>query len=368
MPKDQDLPPGSKRRDFIPCDSVDSLILQRTPGFEDYLFFHNVLDKFCWMLKLHYAGRETVKRKQYRIDTLFQRFLVANRVGLDKIRKCQTQPHDKQKLEYHLTKGWHNELVRSDPLHLDYLHIGTVLNGWGGPGSGGLAAWNIVQSYYAVFEFTSCIATSISRDLDTRGHKKVAKHFNNHTIGAARERIVFYPFGLTSSTPLTDVPQHPGFSQYHYASYPREPGKSIADLDDEVTRAFAVLRGGSKASIVDLLYELRLWANYTGVQSLLKLADGGYQQFLMRNLATIIYFMGGLAELAVIAAVGETKFLGILKRFSLDYIDRHERFARNKYLIPSYIRLRSYKHLGILDGAIEFVIPESSDPVQFIDV
>ena len=109
-------------------------------------------------------------------------------------------------------------------------------------------------------------------------------------------------------------------------------------------------------------------ANYTGVQSLMKLTDGGYQKFLMRNIAMLVFFVGGMAEFAAISALGESKYLGILKRFSLDYIDKHERFARNKFLVPFYIRLRSYKHLGLIDGSIDFIIPESIDPVRFIEV
>ena len=73
-----------------------------------------------------------------------------------------------------------------------------------------------------------------------------------------------------------------------------------------------------------------------------------------------------MAELAAVFAVGEKEYLGALKRFSVDYIDRHEAFARNKHLIPPYIRLRSYKHLGLISAPIDFSIPASGDTVQFI--
>jgi len=329
----EDRPEYNKREDFITFDSVDSLVLEKTPDFLDYLFFHNVLDKFCWILKLHYADRETVKKKKYRIDTLFQRFIVKNKISVEKIVKCLSKNVEEVKLEYHLTKGWHNELVRSDPLHPDFLNIGTQVGKWGVPGSGGLIAWNIIQSYYAVFEYLSCFGSAIKPSLDTRGHKKVAREFSNHLIGRGKNRIIFYPFNLTSSASEKDIPDHPKFCQYHYASYPREPGRGIYDLEHEIIKALILLADKGKSSFLDLLYELRLWANYTGLQSLLKLSDGGYQQFLSRNLATIVYFSGGLAELAVMTILGKTKYLSILKRFSLDYIDKHERFARNKFLI-----------------------------------
>lgn len=356
------------RRDFVPYDSVDSLVLDEIPDFLDYLFFHNVIDKLCWVTKLHYADRTTVKKKRYRLDTLFQRFVVANKIKREKALKCLSNTQDEEKISFHLMKGWHNELVRSVPLHPDSLLIGTMLNRWDGPGSGGMAAWNIIQSYYAFFEFVSCIGVLADPGLDTRGHKKVSRYYNNHLSGAGNGRVLFYPFTVTSSNSSSVFPEHPDFCKYHYASYPREMGRGITEIEEELPKAYKLLNDDSVTSVVDLLYELRLWANYTGIQSLLKLSDGGYLQFLMRNLATIIYFMAGMAEMASLFAVGEANYLGTLKRFSMDYIDKHERFARNKYLIPAYIRLRSYKHLGLINAPIDFIIPASGDTVEFISV
>lgn len=358
----------AERRDFISEDSIDSWVLEKAPDFLDYLFFHNVIDKFCWILKLHYSDRETVKKKKYRIDTLFQRFMLSNKISQENMIKCFSNNAEPGQLEHHLSKGWHNELVRSDPLHPDFLNIGTQIGKWGVPGSGGFAAWNIIQSYYAVFEFMCCYSSAINPSLDTRGHKKVAREFSNQNIGKGKGRLIFYPFLLTSSTKEKDLPSHPDFCQYHYASYPREHGRGICELEYEVQKALALINDRGKSSFLDLLYELRLWANYTGVQSLLKLSDGGYQQFISRNLATIVYFSGGIAELSVLSALGESTYLGMLKRFSSDYIDKHERFAINRFLIPAFIRLRSYKHLGLINGCINFIMPETSDPVQFIEI
>ena len=367
-PTNRNNPPSSRnaRMKFVTLDSIDSVILDEMPDFLDYLFFHNIIDKLCWVAKLHYNDRETVKKRRHRLDVSFQKFVVQNKIGQPKARRCLSSSPDKNKLAFHLMKGWHNELVRSMPLHPDSLTIGTSLSRWDGPGSGGLAAWNIIQSYYAFFEFVCCLGTTINPSLDTRGHKKVSRFFNNQLVGAASGRILFYPFNVTSSHAGMSFPVHPEFCEYHYAAYPRERGKGIYDLEKELPLAYGVLNNDPVASVVDLMYELRLWANYTGVASLLKLSDGGYLRFLMKNLATIIYFFGGMGELAAIFAVGEAEYLGTLKRFSLDYIDRHEAFARNKYLIPPYIRLRSYKHLGLISSPIDFIIPESGDTVQFI--
>lgn len=356
-----------ERRDFIPLDSVDSLVLDRDPSFENYLFFHNLLDKFCWIAKLHYGDRDTVKRKKHRLDTLFQGMLRSGAFSLEKAAKSVSKDATEVQLRYHLTKGWLNELVRSHPLHPDYLLIGTSVGQWSTPGAGGFASWNIIQSYYAFFEYLATICVGIDPTLKANGHKVVSKFFNNHGIGKAGGRIIFYPFTLLDTT--TEFPEHPKHCGFHYATYPREVGRSIGELEHEMTRAFALIskqNKGTRTSFVDVFYELRLWANYTGVQSIITLSDGGYQKFLSRNLATIVFLMGGIAELAYISRFGVGSYLGALKRFSLDYIDKHESFARNKFLIPTYVRLRILKHFGIVRTDLDFLIPQPVDPVIFL--
>ena len=144
-------PSYKKKDDFITLDSVDSLVLERAPDFLDYLFFHNLLDKYCFALKAHYSDRETVRKRRYRLDLVFQNYLLRNAICAPRRGPGTSSSAIESKVEFNLTKGWHNELVRGDPLLPDYLKIGVQLSGWRGPGTGGLAAWNVIQSYYAYF-------------------------------------------------------------------------------------------------------------------------------------------------------------------------------------------------------------------------
>lgn len=360
-------PDYRKKEDFITIDSVDSIVLKQTPDFLDYLFFHNLLDKYCFALKAHYSDRETVKKRRYRLDLVFQNYLVRNAIRCPQQAPSRKwRPHE-SRVEFNLSKGWHNELVRSDPLLIDYLKVGVQLSDWKGPGTGGFAAWNIIQSYYAVFEYFSALAATFSPMLKINGHKKLARHFNSQVLGLASKSVLFYPFSLSNHTKRNQIPTHPKHTEFHYASYPRIPGRNITDIDYELVKGFQFIASGNRqASILDLLYEFRLWANYTGVRSILKLTDGGYLGFLMKNLGTLVFFAGGLAELAAIRALGEDHFLAILRRFQRDYIDNNERFSRNRFLIPAFVRLRAYKHTGIIRHDINFIIPDLEDPIQFI--
>ncbi|MCR9096077.1 MAG: hypothetical protein NXI30_17775 [bacterium] len=362
----RDDPKFDCREDFITSDSVDSFVLEKSPDFLDYLFFHNVLDKFCFALKAHYSDRETVKKRRYRLDLVFQNYLLENQVKLSKRKGGKASREQVERIEFFLTKAWHNELVRGDPLLPDYLRIGVQLSGFSGPGSGGIAAWNIVQSYYAVFEFVGVLAAVHASDLKVDGHKKLARNFNSQLAGLSKT-VLFYPFTLNSKSDLTKLPQHPKHTTFHYASYPREAGTLVSDLDNQIVKAFQLLDRTRRTSFLDFLYEFRLWANYTGVRSLLRLADGGYVGFLMKNLATIVFFAGGIAEISAIQQIGQAQYLRILRSFQEDYIDQNERFAANRYLIPAYIRLRSYKHLGLISNSISFVRADIEDPVQFVE-
>lgn len=362
-----DRPEYKTRRDFIPADSVDALVLEQDPTFEQYLFFHNLLDKLCWCAKLHYSDRDTVKRKRYRLDVLFQNVLAREGVTLEKAKKIVDPKTTEAKLEYHITKGWLNELVRSHPLHPDYLAIGTNLGQWSTPGAGGFVSWNIIQSYYAFYEYLAALSIAVDSTAKADGHKVVARALNNNIVGKASGRLIFYPFNLTNTT--SKFPEHPKHCNFHYATYPREVGRGIDELEYELVQAYKLLSAGNrgtKTSAFDLFYELRLWANYTGVQSIITLSDGGYQKFLSRNLATLVFLAGGMAELAYIASFGSASYLGMLKRFSSSYIDRHESFARNKFLIPSYIRLRILRHVGLFGSSIDFIIPQPVDPVVLL--
>ena len=373
MNRSADVRRYNSRLDFISKNSVDDFVLSQNPDFSDYLYFHNVIDKFCWLIRLHYGDRETVKGKSYRLDILFQQFLLKNNLKESKACECLSPKISLDSLYYYLSRGWLNELVRNTPLLPDMFEFGTNLKNWSGPGSDGLVVWNVIQSYYAIYEYLSLIVDAvIGLKSTSRGHKAIIKNFDNHVVGKTKDQILFYPFTLQAKTPSSYIPRHPDFCKFQYARYPRETEKNIYDLEQEVQEAFKFIEKekgpqNPKCSILGLLYELRIWANDIGVSTLMQLSDGGYQTFLMRNLGAVAFFSGGMAELAFISKVGASKYLECLSGFSSHYIDKHEQFARHKYLLPPYIRLRCYKHLGIIDQSIDFILPPSLDPVQFID-
>jgi hypothetical protein len=62
-------------------------------------------------------------------------------------------------------------------------------------------------------------------------------------------------------------------------------------------------------TLFDFLHDFRVWANYLDIDNMLSLWGQGYKAFLDQNLAAILFFIGGIAELCVVAALGEDAYL-----------------------------------------------------------
>ena len=264
------------RRDFIPLDSVDSLVLERDPTFEHYLFFHNLLDKICWCAKLHYSDRETVKRKRYRLDTLFQNVLRTEATSLDKAKACIHSNADAERLEYHITKGWLNELVRSHPLHPDYLFIGTNLGQWSTPGAGGFASWNIIQSYYSFYEYIAAVCAALDPAAKADGRNVRGPIFQQSRYrqrGRPSGLLPVYAYKLDKKLPHPSAPLQLPLRHVPTGSGPIDHGTGAGTRSS--LQVAQLGKPWHKDLVFDLFYALRLWSNYTGVQSVMALSDGG---------------------------------------------------------------------------------------------
>lgn len=63
------------------------------------------------------------------------------------------------------------------------------------------------------------------------------------------------------------------------------------------------------------MHDLRIWANYLEIDNLLSLWSPGYRAFLDQNLATVLFFLGGIAELCFIASFGSREYERLLQEF-----------------------------------------------------
>lgn len=348
--------------DFNPSSYYDYC-----PELIDYHPFHDFVDRYCWLIKLFYTDKKDIQKRKYRLDILFQNFLIKNKFSLQKLSKKLPAGGNKDKVIFHLQKGWYNELSRSLPLNAEYLTIGTSVKGSVADATS--VSWNITQTYYSIYEYTNSMAFLDNKVIDTREHRKPTKIFTNGTLGKLKNNIIFYPFFLSSHN--TSPIKYPKHSNFEYASYPRDKSKQLQDVNKDVVKVLKSLskdNNGSPACLVDFLYEFRVWSNYTGVETIIKLRNGHLLEYLYKNLGILNFFVGGMSELSVMAKIGEEEYLKVLNNFANDYVLKQPQFKEHILLIPIFIRHRIYKHLGIISADIPFLSSMYSDPIVMLDL
>jgi hypothetical protein len=266
---------------------------------------------------------------------------------------------------FHLKKGWYNELVRSLPLDVEYLNIGTNI-----PGNipdATSVSWNITQTYYSVYEYINSINFCTTDKLNTVQHRKPSKYFNANVIDGLKRSAMGYPFTLTSEKNLGI--KYPKHIKFEYARYPRNSSQSIQEVTKDVTKMLKKikLKQDSRASLIDFLYDFRVWANYTGIETIVKLENGFLLNYLYKNLGIINFFIAGSSELCALRRLGEDKYLEELRLFSEQYILKQSQYTKKIHLVPVFVRHRIYKHLGLIKGEMSFLFL-NADPINFVDL
>jgi hypothetical protein len=347
--------------DFNPSSYYDFC-----PEIMEYHLFHDFIDRYCWLIKLFYIDKEDIKKKKYRLDVLFQNFLVKNNFSIEKLTETVAEGNgNNDKVVFHLQKGWYNELVRSIPLNESYLQIGTKVKGSVADATS--VSWNITQTYYSIYEYTNSLDYLFSKTIDTKQHRKPTNIFNNSVLNKLKKDVLFYPFSLSSKN--VGPRKYPKHMDFGYASYPRDTSKNIQDVNKDVIKALKLLskeNKGRPVCLVDFLYEFRVWANYTGMQTITKLENGYLLDYLYKNLGILNFFVGGMSELSALAKLGEKEYLKVFNTFVDDYVLKQPHFEENLLLVPIFIRHRIYYHLGILTSIPPFLSSIYKDPVKLV--
>jgi hypothetical protein len=345
------------------------------PELSEYLRFHDAIDRFIWLFRLRYAPRETLRDKKYRLDVLFQLFIKENAINLEKIaRKLVGKEHSKHRFLYFLIQGWYNELATAYPFVEDPMNLSTHLSHCDAQSKVDLfPSWQIIKSYYSVYAFYNAFVFTNNKNLSTYQHRKSTNHFNVSLLKKFSQNILFYPFNL--SYPLTGSPkslrrgERPEWN-FKYAHFPRHPDKDIYDIEMEFIRDLRRVRKELKqqapVSIIDLLYSFRVWSNYVGHKTIVKLRSGGLLLFLERNLFSTVFLSAGLCELVALGFLGEKLYLQSFRRFHNDFIVDRDELYMNWSFIPQVVRLNIYKHLGLITKLPKDVKPPNLSGVTLI--
>lgn len=343
-------------------------------SIEDYIKYHNAIDRFVWTLRLRYAEKATIKSKRYRIDNLFQRYIYENRINKKRLYSLVGKENSEKDFTYFLKQGWYNELATTYPFAKNAFDIGTYFE----PNKQSLEtelfpSWYIIKSYYTAYSFYNALVFTNVNNLDTFKHRKPTNHFNNTLLKKFSNRLFFYPFNLSEPL-LEEIEALRKVKRrewdFQYSRYPRNYNKTFYDIEIDLMSDFQnakkKLNTNHRIAIIDLLYLFRIWANYIGNDTALVLrANSGLIHFLHINLYTINFFMAGFCEMMAISFLGEDNFIFEFNQFYQNFIMPRQELLDNWYNIALIIRLRIYEHLDILSTFPEDCFPPNRDKLKF---
>jgi hypothetical protein len=372
----------------------------------DYMFYHNSLDEFIWLIKLAYSPADIIKRRKYSINVLFQHYII-NTINFRKATKEISSPkaNNPAKFVYYLKQGWYNELAASYPNNRLQDDIGTNIlltedvASWQAEL---FPSWAITKTYYSIYAYYNSLLFTNTKDCNTYRHRNPTNHFNNVLLSKFSKIILKYPFNIIATDEEHPLEKFRSFERkewkYKYASYPREldydkkhiamktnldtaspeeikkvvkiikesyisPPPTFYDVENQyyrnLHRVRATLKCKSPVNIIDLMYLFRTWANYTGSDTYIDLQKGGYLRYLQKNLYTLNYFIAGLSEIVAIAFLGEDQFVEVFNEFYNSFIITREELLSKWYFIPIINRIRIYRHLNLLSSfTVEHTQPQ----------
>lgn len=223
-------------------------------------------------------------------------------------------------------------------------------------------SWRIVSAYYAIYFFLRSVTVQKEPNVNIQRHNATINAVKHNVIPSLASNIWRFPFDIVWTPGVkvfkreTVVAQLPHL-RYKYAQHPREPNRSPIESFEFIRGYF---RRRSKAwnspttyNLIDLLRELRIWANYIDINNLINLWGPGYRAFLDQNLSTLLFFLGGVGELGFVAVRGEGEYLGQLQWFYDQFVCANPELENAFGRSPLFHRMRIYRELGLIHGEIK---------------
>ena len=335
----------------------------------DYNRWHTVLDEFCWLLKVTYTPPPELKRKQFRLDVIFANYLRETIGGMEGIASALgSKPTNDVAVTEDLRRGWYNELAFAMPLRESLIGLSfrdIVRNQDISNSRFVFPSWRIVSAYYALYFFLRSVTLQKEPNVNLQRHNSTIKDFKHNVVPVVESNIWSFPFDIAWTPGIkvfkrkTVVAQLPHLS-YKYAQHPREPNRSPIESFEFIRGYFRqrakARKNPATYNLIDLLRELRVWANYIDIDNLINLWGPGYRTFLDQNLSTLLFFLAGVGELGFRAVRGERKYLVQMQSFYDQFVcSNHEvenAFSRS----PMFHRMRIYRELGLIRGEIKLKV------------
>lgn len=318
----------------------------RVPELNEYHFWHESIDDLVWLLKVCYSSQDEVKRKKFRIDSIYQNYIIKNDIKPEKVGKhcVDLSNASVERAMDDLKRGWYNEIFFNYPLRYHSLGLSykdIYINIEKSSERFNFPSWRIISAYYSIYFYLRAIVYANISQFRFQEHQAALRVFRTSIINKASKAIWFYPFTI-----IYDKRHHyqekgfndklPEYSKYAYCNHPRHPYPSIKVVQRSLYNAFKSLykERNSKDGIYtvyDFMLDFRIWANYLDIDTLTRLKGSGFRTFLDHNLALLLFIIGGMAEITILSLINKTNYTKMLNQF-------FETFIKPEHLLLSYAR------------------------------
>jgi len=341
---------------------------------ERYGKWHELIDEIVWLIKVFYSTPEAIRKRQFRLDELFTKFLNLHKVNLRSLKQAlRSQGAANLKLICDdLKRGWYNELAYCLPLRESTLGLtfnDVERNKPKAVERFGFPSWRITISYYAIYFYLRSVTLQKQANLRLQEHGATINAFKGNLLSPLSRVIWKAPFDICSGSGVRAQGTRLFLKKLShlknkYSLHPRAPHRSPAQLVNHIVQVFRTSgRRKSKSmhyTLFDYLHDFRVWANYLEIDNLLSLSGAGYKSILDQNISTILFFVGGMTELCYIAMFGDKEYSKALQSF-YNLVVANESLRENEFpYIPHYQRLAIYRNLGLSKVNISRLKPDAN--------
>jgi hypothetical protein len=344
-----------------------------------YEQWHQVLDEFCWLIKICYSDRHLIQRRKFRLDQLFLSYLQSNKISTDAVQAelRSGAPPMFLLITDDLKRGWYNELAYVTPLRASILGLSfkdVETNKRSSSMRFTFPSWRIITAYYAVYFYLRSATLHNFDKFRLQEHSATITCFKHNALPSLKRIVWKFPFDI-SYAPKERIRRRELMGgalhqfQYQYSRHPREPQRTPLEIYEHIRQVFQKrakrhTRLG-RYTLFDYLHDFRVWANYLDIDNLLSLRGEGYKSLLDQNLALILFLVGGIAEILHLSRFGEGRYLKQLQDFYKLTSENTPEMEQGFRYAPMYQRLCIFRYAGLISGDIELKVPADFNLVQF---
>ncbi|MEK6283586.1 MAG: hypothetical protein AABN95_24790 [Acidobacteriota bacterium] len=347
----------------------------------EYSEWHKVLDELCWLFKVCYSPDFSVKRKKFRADIIFVRYIQIHKITLKKVKSIfsANQSHTLKAISDDLKRGWYNELAFVVPLKPSTLGLSFTdidVNSATSSMRFAFPSWRVITAYYSIYFYLRGMSLQKFRNFRLAEHGATISTFKNNLLHPLSQVLWKFPLDITYK-PGQRVQRRKLFFntirhiKFQYAYHPRTPHLSASGLYENIYKAYRKKarrsRNPTTYMLFDFLHDFRVWANYQNIDDMLSLWGTGYKAFIDQNLSLILFMIGGISEIAFIAVQGVDQYIqGLQKLYDL-FAMNNPQLEREFTNTPIYQRYELYKEFGFVDQDLKLKTEFNPNTVIFLE-